>query len=271
MKSKLFSFFTVLVAFVAFGASAYAQNAPQTERGFGKGDGHKMRRFERLDLTEAQRGQIRAIFENYKNNTRAQHEELRQLHSQQRSGGQLSAEQQTRFTQLRDQLRVAKERQHAEVLAILTPEQRAEAETFRSEGRRHRGEKHGGRGGFGKGIDGERGDGLRGFGNLNLSDAQQQQFRQLRESHRTATESLRNEMRQILSQRRAGNGLTTEQQARLRELNSQLRASHEKLQSDFSAILTPEQRQQIQQRREETRKRFEERRQMRQNAQPTIN
>ena len=271
MKSKLFSFFTVLVAFFAFGSLAFAQNAPQADRGFGKGEGHKMRRFERLNLTEAQRQQIRTLFENFKNSTRAQHEELRQLHEQRRSGGQLTAEQQTRATQLHEQLRAAKERQHAEVLAILTPEQRAEAEKFRGEGRGRRGGEFGKRGGFGKGIDGGRGEGLRGLGNLNLSETQQQQFRQLHESHRTATESLRNEMRQILSQRRAGNALTTEQQARLRELTSQLRASHEKLQNDSSAILTPEQRQQIEQRREEMRKRFEERRQMRGNTQPTIN
>lgn len=113
--------------------------------------------------------------------------------------------------------------------------------------------------------------GFGGFGGLNLTEAQQTQFRQIMEANRAATESQRQETRQILSQKRAGNALSAQQEARLKELSAQIRTSHEKLQSELSAILTPEQRQQIEARREEMRKRKEDRRQMRQNAQPTIN
>jgi periplasmic protein CpxP/Spy len=282
MKFKFFSFFAAaLIAFFAFGSfavtaqDAATQDKSQTERRFKRGgfDGHKMRGVERLNLTEAQRQQLRTLAENHKNSTAAQRAELRQLHEQKRGGATLTAEQEARSKQLREEIRAARQKQQADFLAILTPEQRTEIEKFRAEAKERRrefGARRGGGigGGFGKGTHG----GMRGgFGGLNLSEAQQQQFRQIMEANRAATNTQREEIRQILSQKRDGNALTVQQEARLKELSAQIRTSHEKLQSELSAILTPEQRQQIEQRREEMRKRMEERRQMRRNAQPTIN
>jgi Spy/CpxP family protein refolding chaperone len=284
MKHKFFSLSTALVALVAFGSMSYAQDNSQDntqnkskverreKRGFG--EGHKMRGAERLNLSEAQRQQLRALAESSKSSTEAQRQELRQIMSQRRDGAALSAEQETRAKQLHEQLKAVREKQHADFLAILTPEQRTQIESFRSEGKeRRRGGEFGRRGGFGKGIGRGMGGEMRGgLGGLNLSEAQQKQVRQIMEANRTATQTQREQMRQILSQRReAGAAPTADQQARLKELQSQMRASHEKLQSELSAILTAEQRRQIEQRREEMQKRKEERRARKSNASPQIN
>lgn len=209
MKHKIFSLSTALVALVAFGSVSYAQDNSQDntqnnskierreKRGF---RGNKLRGAERLNLSDAQRTQLRALMESSKNSTQAQREQLRQIMSQRRGGATLSTEQEARAKQLREQLKAVQEKQHADFLAILTPEQRTQLESFRSERKeRRRGGEFGRRGGFGKGIDKGIGGGMRGgFGGLNLSEAQQQQFRQILEANRAATQTQREQMRQIL-------------------------------------------------------------------------
>ncbi|MCA1592190.1 MAG: Spy/CpxP family protein refolding chaperone, partial [Acidobacteria bacterium] len=98
--------------------------------------GH-MKMFRELNLTDAQKQQLRAVHEKAQQSTQAQREELRQLLRQKRQGGQLTAEQETRARQLRAELRDAHQRIESEVIAILTPEQRKQLEQKRDEFKQH--------------------------------------------------------------------------------------------------------------------------------------
>lgn len=114
---------------------AQGQDAQQQEGRpgkFGRHGGRRemggmMRMFHGLDLTDAQKQQAQAIFERYKASTQAQRDELRQIH-QQSEQGTLSPEAQERARQLRQQLEQTHQQMRAELLNILTPEQRAKVE-----------------------------------------------------------------------------------------------------------------------------------------------
>ena len=99
-----------------------------------------------LNLSDAQREQIRSIRENYEKRTEAQREELRQLSRTKKQGGELTPEQQARARQLRTELRATSESIHSEMLNVLTPEQRTQLEQSMKERREHREEFRGRRG-----------------------------------------------------------------------------------------------------------------------------
>lgn len=107
---------------------------------------------------------------------------------------------------------------------------------------------------------------LRLMNELNLSEAQKQQVKILIDTNQAATQTQREEMRQIWSQKRDGGTLTSEQENRAREIASQLREISQKLHEDLLAVLTPEQKAQLEQKRQEMRQRKMERRQMKQNS-----
>ena len=291
MKFKFSSI--ALISLLTLGTAAFAQDgrSPETpkaerdhKRGFGghqRGGMHKGM-LSGLNLTEAQQQQARAIFENQKNSTQALREELRKIHSQKRSGAELTAEQQTRLQTLRSQLEGANQKMHSDLSAILTAEQRAQFDQKRNEMRSRfgngegRGGRHGGfrgeglkHGGFGKGE--RRGGMERGFRGLNLTEAQRQQARTIFENQANSTKALREELKQIQSQRRGGEALTQEQQNRARELRSQLQESMKRAQEQLQTILTPEQRQQIQQHREQRQQRRQELLQRKQAGEVTQN
>jgi Spy/CpxP family protein refolding chaperone len=117
------------------------------------------------------------------------------------------------------------------------------------------GKRHGG-----EGFRGGRGmmPGLRGIA---LTDAQKEQIRTIRESNKPDQAAMQ-EMKTLMEAKRA-NSLTPDQQARLKELHQQGRQHAEAVQQQILALLTPEQLQQMEQNKQEMRKRFEERRQMR--------
>jgi Spy/CpxP family protein refolding chaperone len=145
-------------------ASAYAQTAPTQQNGTegegrrgrqgrmgkmgrmgerrdgggGRGHGMARRALRRLNLTDAQRGQLRDIEARYGQSFKAQHQELRQLMEVRRSGGTLTSEQQQRAQQLRTEARANGERMHAEILALLTAEQRDQLKQMREEGQERR-------------------------------------------------------------------------------------------------------------------------------------
>ena len=100
---------------------------------FGRRHGLGLRGLRGLNLTDAQKEQIRTIHQNAGAATQARREELRQLFRTRRQGGQLTAEQEARARQLRAELKEARERTHNDVLAVLTPEQRAQLEQFKQE------------------------------------------------------------------------------------------------------------------------------------------
>lgn len=103
--------------------------------------GMARRALRRLNLTDAQRGQLREIEARYGQSFKPLHQELRQLMEVRRSGGTLTAEQQQRAEQLRTEARANGERMHAEILALLTAEQRDQLKRMREEGEARRKER----------------------------------------------------------------------------------------------------------------------------------
>jgi Spy/CpxP family protein refolding chaperone len=108
------------------------------ERRGGRGHGMARRALHRLNLSDAQRGQLRDIEARYGQSFKAQRDELRQLMEVRRGGGTLTAEQQQRARQLRTEVRANGERMHTEILALLTNEQRDQLKRMREEGRERR-------------------------------------------------------------------------------------------------------------------------------------
>lgn len=110
----------------------------QGEPGGGRRGGMERRALRRLNLSEAQRGQLREIEARYGQGFKGRHQELRQLMELRRSGATLTPEQEQRAQQLRTEARGNAERLHAEILAILTPEQRDQLRRMREEGEARR-------------------------------------------------------------------------------------------------------------------------------------
>ena len=96
---------------------------------------------------------------------------------------------------------------------------------------------------------------------LNLSDAQHQQFQAIRERYQQSFQPQRQELRQLAEIRRNGGTWSAEQEARARELHTQMRANAEKMRTEMNGVLTPEQQQQLKQEREQFKERRKERRQ----------
>jgi Spy/CpxP family protein refolding chaperone len=117
------------------------------------------------------------------------------------------------------------------------------------EGRGHRG----GRGDRGQGF----GFGMMGLGALNLSDAQKAQIKQLHETHRQNTQSVRAELRTKMQELRQANAngtfneaLAAQKLAETAPLRAKLMADEFKLRQETLALLTPEQKTQFEQMRE---------------------
>ena len=90
------------------------------------GRGGEMRLFAQLNLTDAQKEQIKQIHQRFGENSKAQREQLRA------SGAQLD---QTQREQLRAQRKAAHEQLQAEILNILTAEQKTQLEQLREQRR----------------------------------------------------------------------------------------------------------------------------------------
>lgn len=113
---------------------------------------------------------------------------------------------------------------------------------------------------------GHRGDKgmLRGVKELNLTDAQKEQLKGIMESNRAANQGIHQEMRGLMMKKRDGI-ITAEEQTRFDQLKSQMKASAEQTHNTVMAILTPEQRSQLEQMKEQMKQKREERRKLRQN------
>jgi len=101
------------------------------------------------------------------------------------------------------------------------------------------------------------GDGL---GRLNLTEDQKTQMKQIRESYRERTQSLRQELRakrQGLRQANQGatfnEGLATQVLTESAALEAKLMGERFKMRQEMMALLTPEQKNQLEQRREQHR------------------
>ena len=153
-KRKVISAITSAFAVFTFAAFVSAQdtntnqqNPTQKEdkfkkRGFGKGDGSGkgmrgkgagfMREFRKLNLTDAQKEQIRTIMESNRPN-QATSQEMREIMEVRRNGGTLTDAQKDRLKTLRKEMKQNGEKVQGQVLAILTPEQRTQLEQIRAE------------------------------------------------------------------------------------------------------------------------------------------
>ena len=107
------------------------------ERGGGRGMMGR-RALRRLNLSDAQRGQLRDIEARYAESSKAQRLEMRQLIELREQGATLTPEQQQRAQQLRGELRDSAERMQAELRAVLTNEQRDQLKRMREEGEARR-------------------------------------------------------------------------------------------------------------------------------------
>lgn len=159
LKQKFVSALTLAFAVLGLSIFASAQDKPATtddaakaekhERrgGFGregKGRGmhgkgmrggpgrHMMRGLHGLDLTDAQKEQVRGIMESKRAGFEQTREQLRPLHEAKRNGT-ITAEQQTQLDNLRTQMRQDGEATHQQILGILTPEQRTKLEARKAE------------------------------------------------------------------------------------------------------------------------------------------
>ena len=131
------------------------------------------------------------------------------------------------------------------------------------------GRREGGNRKFGKEGRGDKhGDKMmmRGLSQLNLTDAQKTQIKSLMETSRTANQGTHEELRGLMMKKRDGI-ITADEQARLGELKAKAKASAKQTHSSILAILTAEQRTQLEQLKEQRKQKMEERRQMRQNRQ----
>jgi Spy/CpxP family protein refolding chaperone len=103
------------------------------------GDRMLMGALRRLNLTDAQKEQIKTIHENNKPN-QALHEEMRGLAQKRRDGGSLTEQELTRLKEIRNQMQASAEQTHKAVLAVLTDEQRTQLQQMKQ----GKGERRGG-------------------------------------------------------------------------------------------------------------------------------
>jgi len=99
-----------------------------------------------------------------------------------------------------------------------------------------------------------------GFARLNLTEAQKTQMKQIRESYRERTQSLHQELRAKKQQLRQANqgetfneGLATQVLTESAALEAKLMGERFKMRQEMMALLTPEQKNQLEQRREQHR------------------
>lgn len=163
-KQKFISAVTFVFAIVAFTTFVSAQDTKPTEpqdstikqekredfgkRKFGKegkrgghhGDKIMMHGLKELNLTDAQKEQLKGIMETNRTANQGTHEEMRGL-MMKKHDGIITADEQTRFDQLKAQMKASAEKTHSSILAILTPEQRTQLEQMKEQWKQKR-EEH---------------------------------------------------------------------------------------------------------------------------------
>lgn len=158
LRKKLTGAGLTLGLIFTFAAAAFAQRPmpPQQEgasrpmqegrggRRLGPGKrGHgAMKLFRELNLTDAQRDQMRGIHERAMASTKSQHEELRGLRAN-NQGGPLSTESQARAQALRAEIEQVMRGAHQETLNVLTQEQRTQLEQLKEERKARHKERRG--------------------------------------------------------------------------------------------------------------------------------
>jgi len=147
LKNKFFSVLAVAIGIVGFSTFTLAQDqssasAPEKSEahrhhggkggdGMRHGGGDFMRAFHDLDLTDAQKTQIRSIMDANKPDQAAM-DEMRTLREA-KQAGTLTADQQARMQTLRTERMEKGKAIHAQIRAILTPEQQAKLDARQKE------------------------------------------------------------------------------------------------------------------------------------------
>ena len=148
-KNKLFSVLAVAISLAVFSVVSFAQDttAPAKDKvekpfkgdhgvmghrgGHGRG-GDRMHGLRGIDLTDAQKAQIKTIREANKPDE-AITAELRTIHESKKTGATITPEQKERIKVIREQFAAKAKAAHEQILAILTPEQKAKIETQKGE------------------------------------------------------------------------------------------------------------------------------------------
>ena len=117
----------------------------------------------------------------------------------------------------------------------------------------------------GEGFRGMRGgrDGGFMFRDLNLTDAQKAQIKTIMDANKP-TEAEMQQMKSLMEARKNGGTLTDDQKAQFKAFRQQRQVKQQAVHQQILAILTPEQKQQLEQKQQERRQRMQERRQQRQ-------
>jgi protein CpxP len=147
-------------------------------------------------------------------------------------------------------------------LALATPVALAQTAGNAQQGGKgeHDGGRHGRRGGgeFGGEFGGERGGRFGGFRGIELTDAQKASLKQIRESFGERTKSLREqlrakhtELRQAESGGTFNEALAAQKLAEVAPIQAKLMAEGFRMRQESMAVLTPEQKTQLEQRRAE--------------------
>lgn len=149
-------------ALVATAGAAGAQGTPREEHGKGHGFGHF---YQELGLTDAQQTQIRAIHERYQPQMQQLNASVREQRQAARAAMQRGdtaaaraarAQARAAMRQTRAQREQLHDAMHAEIRAILTPEQQTRFDA-QAAARRERMQQRGPRGGGSRGFRGPRG------------------------------------------------------------------------------------------------------------------
>ena len=132
----------VILGLLVFGGSVFAQQTQQNTNAAPAQRGLQMRRmmmrrramrggmlrgFRQLDLTDQQKQQMRSIMQTQFQGTQAQRQEMRQL-MEKRRAGTLTAQDETRAKELRQQLMQSRQGVRTQLTNILTADQKAKLE-----------------------------------------------------------------------------------------------------------------------------------------------
>jgi protein CpxP len=131
----------------------------------------------------------------------------------------------------------------------------APAATTQQQERQERGQRRRGEGRRGH----EMGGMMRMLHGLDLTDAQKQQARAIAERFQASTQTQREELFKLHDRNEQG-ALSPEDQTRAEQLRKEMRASMRQMHTEILAILTPEQRTKMEQRKQELKQRRQERR-----------
>lgn len=110
---------------------------------------------------------------------------------------------------------------------------------------------------------------MRLFSQLNLTDAQQQQLRAIEERYEATIKPQREEMRRLYESNQGE--LSPDAEARAQQLRAEMRQAMQGIREEMMAVLTPEQRTQLEQLIKERKARQDERRARRMNPQTDDN